>query len=209
LCDGDIAVLLVDEPIVLVKPLAVRARGPARGEHLRAVSFGRLEDGAPREKLVREHVRVGSVTEAELEVGEASCREGVGGAVLDEDTGEIVGVLSRGGPSCEGADVHNVYSRVDAWTALLEQAFTRAAEVDAAEDGDEVVRPVKRGTKQKPASDVGGPCDRASDCGAGICVYDADRQYCSRTCGSGDRCPTKYRCEDVSPSGSACVQSAK
>ncbi len=205
LCDADIALVVLDEEVTLVKPLPIRARGPARGDHVRAVGFGRSgDDGDAGRKLVREHVRVLSVTPSEFLVGEATCQGDSGGPALDEETGEIVGVVSRGGPDCEGPDAHNVYTRVDAWAWLVEEAFARAAEIEAGE-ADAGVRPVKRGTKQKPPSDLGGPCEQASDCGAGVCITDGDRQYCSRACGTGDRCPTRYHCEPVEPSGSACI----
>ena len=205
LCEADIALVVLDEPVTLVKPLPIRARGPAVGDHLRAVGFGRVDDDGPAgKKLVREHVRVLGVSPSEFVVGEATCQGDSGGPALDEETGEIVGVVSRGGPSCDGVDAHNVYTRIDAWAWLVEEAFTRVAEIEA-EEKDADVRPAKRGTKQKPASDVGGPCEEAGDCGAGVCITDGVRQYCSRTCGSGDRCPTRYHCKPVEPSGSACI----
>lgn len=205
LCDADIALVVLDEPVTLVKPLPIRSRGPARGDHVRAVGFGRVDDdGEAGKKLVREHVRVLSVTPSEFTVGESTCQGDSGGPALDEETSEIVGVVSRGGPSCEGPEAHNVYTRIDAWAWLVEEAFARVAVLEAGGD-DAGVRAVKRGTKTKPPSDVGGPCESGDDCGAGICIIDGDRQYCSRTCGTGDRCPTRYHCEPVEPSGSACI----
>ena len=203
LCDADIALVVLDEPVTTVKPLPIAAVGAAQGDHVRAVGFGRTDthpDGGI--KLVREHVRVLGVTHAELVVGEATCQGDSGGPALDEDTGEIVGVVSRGGPSCEGPNVHNIYTRVDTYRWLVEEAFARVAElvrdeaVDAGDDDPSLAAP-KRGTKSKPPSDVGGPCDRGADCAAGICVIDGARRYCSRACGRGDRCPTRYHCMEV------------
>ena len=77
--------------------------------------------------MVREHVRVLSVSAAELTVGEATCQGDSGGPALDEDTGEVVGVVSRGGPSCEGAGVHNIYTRVDTFSWLVDEAFAKVA----------------------------------------------------------------------------------
>ena len=219
LCDADIAVIVLDEPVVAAKPLPVRSRGPAAGDHVRAVGFGKPGDDDPAgTKLLREHVRVLSVSTAEFTVGEATCHGDSGGPALDEDTGEVVGVVSRGGPQCEGPGVHNVYTRVDAYSWLMEEAFARVAEIEAEEKADagasSTVKPAKRGTKQKPPSDIGGPCTSGSDCAAGICITEAlpegegIRQYCSRPCGSGDRCPTRYHCKSVPglPVGSsACI----
>jgi hypothetical protein len=199
LCEADIAFLVLDTPVTAVKPSLTATRGVARGERVRAVGYGKRGDArAAGTKLVREHVRVLSVTPSELAVGEATCQGDSGGPALDEDTGEIVGVLSRGGPSCEGADAHNLYTRVDAFAWLVEEAFARVLEIARDEASDAGARDPaapKRGTKQKPASDVGGPCETAADCAAGVCVTEGGGAYCSRPCGSGDRCPTGFHCK--------------
>ncbi|MBX3196928.1 MAG: trypsin-like serine protease [Labilithrix sp.] len=207
LCDADIAVIVLDEPIVAAKPLPLRKRGPAAGDYIRAVGFGKPGDTDPSgTKLLREHVRVLSVSTAEFTVGEATCQGDSGGPALDEDTGEVLGVVSRGGPQCEGADVYNIYTRVDTYAWLMEEAFARVSEVELDEKIDAgakapSAKAAKRGTKSKPPSDVGGPCETGSDCAAGICITDSlplgqgDRRYCSRPCGSGDRCPTRYHCK--------------
>ena len=80
--------------------------------------------------MVREHVRVLSVSAAELTVGEATCQGDSGGPALDEDTGEVVGVVSRGGPSCEGPGVHNIYTRADTFSWLVDEAFAKVAGLD-------------------------------------------------------------------------------
>lgn len=206
LCEADIALVVLDTPVTLVKPLPIRSRGPAMGDHVRAVGFGRAGDEEDAgKKLVREHVKVRSVTASEFTVGEATCQGDSGGPALDEDTSEIVGVVSRGGPDCDGPSAHNIYTRVDTWAWLVEEGFTRAAEIVAAEEDGGVTAP-KRGTRTRPPSDVGGPCETGADCGAGICVLDGEKSYCSRECGTGDRCPTRFHCKDVEPSGQACIQ---
>ncbi len=200
LCDADIAIVVLDQPVKIVKPLPVRTHGVAVGERVRAVGYGREGDNAAAgQKLVREHVRVLSVTNAELQVGEATCSGDSGGPALDEDTGEVVGVVSRGGPSCEGAGVHNIYTRVDAFSWLVDEAFATVAGLDhvgAPDAGAPGTAPPK-GTKQKPPSDVGGPCSKGADCAAGVCITAADGKYCSRPCGSGDRCPAHYHCQPI------------
>lgn len=194
ICEADIAVLVLDEAVQVAKPVPLRARGPAAGDRIRSVGFG------GKQKLLREHVRVLDVTTAEFTVGEATCEGDSGGPALDEDTGEVIGVVSRSGPTCEGEGVHNVYTRVDTYAWLMEEAFARVAEMDLEDKLDAgsasaVLKPAKRGSKAKPASDIGGPCETAADCAAGICLTDVDEsRYCSRPCGSGDRCPTRYHC---------------
>lgn len=210
LCEADIAIVVLDQDVKIVKPLLVRSHGVARGDRVRAVGYGRTGDhGAAGSKMVREHVRVLSVSAAELTVGEATCSGDSGGPALDEDTGEVVGVVSRGGPSCEGAGVHNIYTRADTFSWLVDEAFAKVAGLDhdGETDGGAPASAPARGTKQKPPSDVGGACDTAADCAAGVCITDADGKYCSRPCGTGDRCPTHYHCLPVSggPSANACV----
>jgi secreted trypsin-like serine protease len=215
LCDADIAIIVLDQPVKVVKPLPVRRHGVARGDRVRAVGYGREGDGAGAPvgtKMVREHVRVLSVSAAEFTVGEATCQGDSGGPALDEDTGEVAGVVSRGGPSCEGPGVHNIYTRVDAFSWLVDEAFAKVAglEHDGAADGGAPASAPPKGTKQKPPSDVGGPCEKGADCAAGICITDADGKYCSRPCGTGDRCPAHYHCQAVTAAGgggsaSACI----
>lgn len=209
LCDADLAAVVLDQAVTAVKPAPVRMRGPAAGDRLRAVGFGRSgEPGEAGQKLVREHVRVRGVSAAEFTLAEAACQGDAGGPALDEDTGEVIGVASRGGPACSGDDVHVVYTRLDAYAWLIEEAFTRVSEIDVVERADAgasnpTPRPARRGTRQRPPSDTGGPCARGDDCAAGICIAaladdaGAVRRYCSRACGPGDRCPTRYHCKRV------------
>ena len=203
-CGADIAILVLDAEVTAVKPLPLRSRGPAVGDKVRTVGFGRA-DGSPATKLLREHVIVRSVSDTEFGVGEATCLGGGGGPAIDEDTGEIIGIVTRDGP-CGTA--RNVYTRVDAFTTLLESAFTRVSDVVVEESiaggaTSVVSKPAKRGTKLKPPTDTGGPCVTATDCGTGICVTDATtdgamRSYCSLLCGSGERCPTHFHCDAIS-----------
>lgn len=207
LCDGDIAVLIVDTPIKQIKPLLVRPRGVALGDRVRAVGFGREDVGGAlsASKLVREHVRVLGVSFAEFKLREAACEGDVGGPALDPDTGEIVGVIARGG-TCDGANAHNVYTRADAFTWLVQEAFARVTGLGRDEDaGAPPPTTAPKGTKQKPVSDLGGPCDEAADCAAGVCVTTPDTRYCTRPCGPGDRCPARYHCKPVASGSSACI----
>ena len=64
--------------------------------------------GAPAESL--------DTSAREFLVGEATCQGDSGGPALDEASGEIVGVVSRGGPACDAANAHNIYTRTDAFS---------------------------------------------------------------------------------------------
>lgn len=204
LCEADIAYLVLDRAVTGIKTVGVRMHGVAQGDFVRAVGFGkRPSDGVSGQKLLRDHVRVLSVTPAEFLVGEATCQGDSGGPALDADTGEVVGVVSRGGPTCEGAHVHNVYTRTDAFGWLLEEGLRAAGEKPGADAG--VVEPAKPGGKSKPPSDTGGACEYGEDCASGICIARESSGYCSRPCETGSRCPNGYRCTKLIGGESVCI----
>ncbi|MFO0662342.1 MAG: S1 family peptidase [Polyangiaceae bacterium] len=203
LCDADIALLVLDKPITGIKPAGVRATAVAVGDRVRAVGFGmRRNDGEAGVKFVREHVRVLAAAPAEFTVGEATCQGDSGGPALDESTGEVIGVVSRGGPSCEGAGVYNIYTRVDAYAWLVDLALSKSGRLPGPDAG---AKGASRGGKEKPPTDVGSPCEEGRECAAGVCLRDGVGGYCSRTCGSGDRCPTNFHCKKVQ-GASVCVK---
>lgn len=204
LCESDIALLVLDRPIAGIKPVGVRPSSVAVGDRVRAVGFGmRREGGQAGVKFVREHVRVLSSRPSEFTVGEATCQGDSGGPALDENTGEVVGVVSRGGPSCEGPDVYNIYTRVDAYSWLIDLALSKSGPLAATPDAGAKGAP--RAGKDKPPTDVGSPCEEGAACAAGVCLRDGVGGYCSRTCGTGDRCPTNFHCKKVSGT-SVCVR---
>lgn len=150
ICDADIAVLLLDRPIEGIASVPVRRDGAAKGDHVRAVGFGRIgDDAVAGQKLLRDHVKVLESSKTEFFVGEATCNGDSGGPALDEKTGEIVGVVSRGGPTCEGPTAYNIYTRTDAFEALITEALKGAPPKRKAPP---VVRPPKApDSVQKPA----------------------------------------------------------
>ncbi len=224
LCEADIALVVLDRAIGGIAPLPVRRHGIAVGDHVRAVGYGRAGDDQPAGiKLYRDHVRVIETSDNEFLVGEATCQGDSGGPAIDEETGEIVGVVSRGGPTCEGRDVHNIYTRADVYLPLIEEALRHAAGApsdppppgsgdDELDGGVEIVpdataRPKKDAGAhpKKPATDMGGACRSGNDCSAGVCVREHQKQYCSRPCGPHDRCPTHYNCRKATSGASVCV----
>ncbi len=146
------------------------------------------------------------MSSAEFLVGEATCQGDSGGPALNETTGAIVGVVSRGGPTCEGSGVHNVYTRTDVFQSLIDQALALSAwalaprgadggpEARTQPDAGKKKRRHKEGGTTKPPSDMGNACTTAADCAAGVCVTNDGKEYCSRSCGTGDRCPDHYHC---------------
>ena len=201
LCDADIALIVLDTQVEGVPPVDVRDNGVAKGEHVRAVGFGKASDAGPAGvKLVREHVLVLDTTDAEFRVGEATCQGDSGGPAFDEETGELVGVVSRGGPTCNGKGSHNVYTRTDAFMPLIEDALSKSLAPSplsptGKHDAGRHHRSHKDGGKgHKPKSDLGATCHKGSDCAAGVCVSDHAKEYCSRPCDGHDHCPSRFKC---------------
>lgn len=223
LCDADIALVVLDQSID-VEPLAVSGSGVVPGDHVTAIGYGRRTDGdPPGTKLLREHVEVLSGSGAEFVVGEATCQGDSGGPALDEVTGEIVGVVSRGGPSCDGNGAHNVYTRPEGFRPLIERALAlsawesagAAADGGGLDDGGEAADAGKKkrhprgdGGTSKPPSDLGKTCSAAADCSTGVCVNEGARAYCSRSCGAHDRCPAHYHCTATGPAQKVCLQAS-
>ena len=194
LCDEDIAFVVLDRAVTGIVPLALHLEPLAKGQRIRSVGFGRRGDEQNAGmKLVREHVPIVAVSTDEFQVGEATCQGDSGGPAVDEDSGDIVGVVSRGGPACEGKDVHNIYTRVDVYRDLFQDALERAAARRPKDAG--AAKPPATGSSKKPPTDMGEKCSAGADCASGVCVGSGAAAYCSRSCGGGDRCPNGYHCK--------------
>jgi hypothetical protein len=196
LCGADVALVLLDAPIEGVQPLQVRPTGAAQGDRLVSVGFGRAPaTGASVVKLVRDHVLVSSTTSTELLVAEAPCQNGAcGNPVLDETSGEILGVASRAvSTSTSGEDA---YTRADVFLDWIEQTLS----LSSATAGTGLAK----GEKGSP--DMGGNCLRGSDCSAGACVTCDGRRYCTRSCSPHDICPTHFRCENSAQGEAVCIE---
>ena len=215
LCDADIALVRLDTAIDDVTPLGVRTLGIAKGDHVTAVGFGRVGNDTPAgTKLVREHVRVLGDTAHEFLVGEATCQGDSGGPALDELTGEIVGIVSRGGPTCDGDNVHNIYTRADAFLTIIDEALARSAArapacstTRGSSGACVATKDAGKNHVPKPATpDLGASCTKASDCAAGVCATVSGKQYCSRACDAHDHCPKTYKCTNEANGTSVCTQ---
>lgn len=196
LCDQDIALIVLDRDVKGITPLGLRSAPVAKGDKVRAVGFGkRGDDGSAGVKLLRDNVRVVDTSPAEFLVGEATCQGDSGGPALDAKTGEVMGVVSRGGPTCDGKNVHNIYSRVDAHRDLVVEAVHRGAKI--ASSGHGIMQPL---------GDVGEACQGSADCSTGICAQSGAAAYCSRECDSNDDCPAHFRCRATQSGISACAR---
>ncbi len=213
LCDHDLAAVVLDRDVENVAPLKISKDAPLRGDAVRAVGFGKTgDDGESGVKLLRDHVKILDVFPAEFLVGEATCSGDSGGPALDESTGEILGVVSRGGPSCEGSGVHNVYTRADAFRDVIAAALAKSGQPSPIDEDAGTVNVTKdAGAKPKPPKpskpvfDMGDACTKGAECAAGVCVTNGSVSYCSRKCGGGDRCPSGYWCTKVGGTTSVCV----
>ena len=194
LCDEDVALIVLDHEVAGITPLDVSRVGIAQGKTVRAVGYGKSSDtGNAGVKLLRDHVKVLSTTAHEFSVGESTCQGDSGGPAIDDSTGEIVGVVSRGGPECDGKDAHNIYTRADAFVALVDQAIEAAPSSKSADAGTKGARDA--GHKMTPLpTDLGGACQTGADCASGVCITVGSAKYCSQACSVSDHCPSVYQC---------------
>jgi V8-like Glu-specific endopeptidase len=138
LCNGDIALVVLTTSITGVTPLAVRVAAPVTvGESVRVVGFGENDDDVSIGVRFRKDdlavLAVGPTVSAsstalgssELELGESICEGDSGGPALDETTGAVVGVASRGGTDCTQSYGH-VFTSLEAFVPLFQQAFAAA-----------------------------------------------------------------------------------
>jgi hypothetical protein len=137
LCNLDLALIVLDKPITGVEPMRVRLAGPpTMGESMRTVGYGENDQNAPIGTRFRKDdvsvLAVGSTLSAsmtplgsnEFEMGESMCNGDSGGPALDETTGAIVGVVSRGG-ACTDAAGH-IYTSLAGFAPVFQQAFAMA-----------------------------------------------------------------------------------
>ena len=138
LCDADVAFLVLDRPLVGVAVLPLRLVGAvASGDRVLPVGFGGGQARTVGDRVGRGGSTVLSIGPAanadtgavlgpsEFEVDQATCRGDSGGPAIDTTTGEIVGVVSRGG-SCSAPGNH-VYTRIDSYAGLARLALREAS----------------------------------------------------------------------------------
>jgi secreted trypsin-like serine protease len=195
LCDEDIALLVLDRDVTGITPLSIRSAGASVGEHLRLVGYGKSSDtSGAGDKLLRTNVPVVSVTAHEFQTGESTCNGDSGGPAIDQSSGEIVGVVSRGGPSCVGASTRNIFTRTDVFASLIASAIGNPAK-NVGKEG------------KTPPDDVGANCTTGTDCSAGVCLKSGASAYCSQTCNTMDRCPADYTCRAAKSGRDVCAKS--
>lgn len=206
LCDNDIAAIVLDQDVEDVDPVAVAKAAPSHGERVRAVGFGKKGDsGTAGKKLLRDQVPIQAVATDEFMVGESTCQGDSGGPALDAE-GQLLGVVSRGGATCDGKEAHNVYTRADVFANLIDEALKSGAQADASgTKGKKDAGAGKRHHGGKPPTDMGEACKTGSDCSTGVCVKTGGKAYCSRDCGPATHCPSHYKCEHSKDAQAVCV----
>jgi hypothetical protein len=174
LCNLDIALLVLATPITGITPLKIRLSGGATtGESTRTVGYGENDQNAPLGTRFRKDdvtvLAIGSSVSAsgtplgsnEFEMGESMCEGDSGGPALDETTGAIVGMVSRGG-ACTDTSGH-VYTTLAGFASLFQQAFAMAGGAPVTEN-----EPYPEGgAAMAPVADGGGPASSSSSSSGG------------------------------------------
>lgn len=161
LCDSDIALVVLATPIDDVAPLPVRLSAAAQpGERIRSVGYGQNDMKVPiGTRFRRADVEVLAQGKAvsssrtplgphEFEVGRSICQGDSGGPAISQDTGAVIGVVSRGG-GCDD-DFGHIYTTTSGFDALFDEAFAVAGAQPVREAGA-TVHP--RSTTEPTASD--------------------------------------------------------
>ncbi len=188
LCGADVAVVILDREVTGIAAVPVDLdSGPHARDEVVAVGFGqRTNTGNAGLREVRTSVPIVRVLAREFELGQATCQGDSGGPALETETGSVIGVVSRGGPSCTAANARNLYSRVDVWAALIQEGLRLGG-------GAPRVAP-----RRPPAvgvvvpSDMGRACRTGDECSSGYCIR--SRGTCTMTCDASTSCPTGWYC---------------
>jgi hypothetical protein len=204
LCGRDIALLRLAAPIS-VSPLRPRLDlAPVPQEVFTASGYGsvsgagngsgtrRMRAGLTVEHVGRAIVRgVTVLEEREWLANTGTCRGDSGGPAID-GFGEVFGVLSRGGPSCDSP----VYTRVDLYAEWIRAQAARVAALDRYEAPGWVTPPTVR------AGELGEGCASDAQCNT---EYVCRATGAVRECTSTDctACPEGWVCN---PAMSYCIR---
>lgn len=201
LCNNDIALVLLKEPIKDVPIAPVRLDSPAVvGELITAVGWGVTDrTQSPSVRMQRSGIpitasgsdNVERTGPAEFAVGESICSGDSGGPAIAETTGAVLGVVSRGGngtqptnnpaSSCIGSNASNFYTDVSSFKEMILAAYEEAGQDPWLEGG-----PDPRLSKDGEACTESAGC-RSNACIAGKCV-----PSCAKTaCAAGTTCQDK------------------
>lgn len=208
LCNHDIALLILKDPVPNAKIAQIRLDSPVKkSEKLTAIGWGVTDTTAqPDVRQQRSGIAVMGigpddtdtlpVPPNEFEVGESICSGDSGGPAL-APSGAIVGIVSRGGNAtkpdpnnpasgCIGGT--NLYTKVAAFKEFIEAGL---AMVDA--------EPWYEGGPDPRLAKAGTVCGDAAECRSNLCVADPsakDALTCAVDCSAAD-CPEGQTCTTV------------
>ena len=176
LCDSDIALVVLDTPITDIAPLAVRIHTTARqGEVIRSIGYGQNDESSPigtrfRKTGVEVLAQGKAVSPSktplgthEFEVGKSICQGDSGGPAISEETGAVIGVVSRGG-GCDD-DFGHIYTTTAGFEQLFADAFALAGATPTDEVGDSSTTPSNQAASSTAADGANGA--HAAGCSVG------------------------------------------
>jgi len=211
LCNHDIALVILQEPIKNAKISPIRLDGPIlKGETLTAIGWG-VTDTTPQPDVRQQRTGIkvegigpsepeGSfpVPPNEFEVGESICSGDSGGPALAKSKA-IVGIVSRGGnatrpdpsnpaSSCIGGN--NLYTKVEPFRDLILGAYALVEADPWYENGAD-----------PRLSKPGAACSDGAECRSNLCLLDPASEGGAATtcaadcsvdpCGEGQTCTTE------------------
>jgi len=176
LCDSDIALVVLERPLSGVQPLKVRlATGALPGETIRSVGYGQTDNRqAIGTRYRKERVEVLAMGKAvsrsktplglhEFEVGKSICQGDSGGPAISEDTGAVIGVVSRGGGCDE--DFGHVYTTTAGFQGMFDEAFALAETSPQLEEGTAATQRAHEPAASEPAENGGCSVTRTGSSG--------------------------------------------
>jgi hypothetical protein len=192
LCDSDIALVVLESPIPNATLLPVRMHHPARaGEMIRSVGYGQNDKSSPIGTRFRKGgipvLAQGSTISAsktplgprEFEVGTSICQGDSGGPAISEETGAIIGVVSRGSGCSD--DFGHIYTTTSGFDAVFAEAFRLAGATPLVESGDvATIGPATRSS----STGTPGAADDATNAKAAGCSIASPAGSRSRTSGA-------------------------
>ncbi len=209
LCNHDIALIVLKEPINDVPIAPIRLdEDVVKGEKITAVGWG-VTDKTPQPDVrqQRKGIKINAVGPAkneipsvpsnEFQVGESICSGDSGGPGIAEETGAVVGVVSRGGnpeggdpnsqnPAANCIDGHNLYTKIAPFKDMIMEGF-ELAEAEPWLEGGPDPRKLK----------VGSACSEGDECRSSLCLADpsqAGAATCAQPCAEASECGEGNTC---------------
>lgn len=200
LCSHDIALVLLDTKIegAVIAPVRLDSP-PVADELMTAVGWGVTQLAPFPDKRQQRtgikvlHVGPLSTREAQVppndfEVGESICQGDSGGPGFAEESGAVIGVVSRGGngrggedpaTGCVGTDAVNNYTQITPFKDMILAAYEEAGQ-----------DPWNEGGPDPRLAKLDGDCTGGEACRSNLCSGGKCTQDCS-----SDPCPDGFECK--------------